>query len=84
MHGIGVRRDSRLALHLCGLLQRICSSQAEKPHVDPPAQGVQVHQKPPNLSPSQEKPVWLSGCPQTVVGNAVQGIPGRRVCPERK
>ena len=45
MHGIGVRRDSRLAPHLCGLLQRIRSSQAEYPHVDPPAQGVQVHQE---------------------------------------
>ena len=45
---------------------------------------VQVHQRPPNVPPSQEKPVWLSSCPQTVVGNAVQGIPRRRVCPERK
>ena len=33
MHGIGFRRDSRLAPYLCGLLQRICSSQAEQPHL---------------------------------------------------
>ena len=82
MHGIGVRRNSRLAPYLCGLLQRICSSQAEQPRMDPPAQGVQVQQKLPNLPPSQEKSVWLSSCPQTVVGNAVQGIPRRWFCPE--
>ena len=80
-HGIGVCRDSRLAPYLCGLLQRICSSQAEQPCMDPPAQGVQVHRKLPNLPPSQEKSVWLSSCPQTVVGNAAQGILRRWVCP---